>query len=109
MRVRGWMIKLHKYSHLSRLTVREVMLVDDDFTHYRLGPDDDEARFRSTIAQAIPAVAAHVEAIDNFRQLAGRGPIPDFKTYVDRAVAWQQAQPAVVDELERREPPPPSN
>jgi|SRR5579859_4989166 len=101
-RIRAWMKELHKYSHLSRLTVREVMTIDKDFTHYRLGPDEDEARFRATIAQAIPIIAAHLEALDNFRRLAGREPIADFKAYADRAVAWQKAQVAVVRDLERK-------
>jgi len=101
-RVRAWMKELHKYSHLSRLGVREVMTIDLDFTHYRLGPADDEAQFHATVAQAIPIVAAHLEAIDNFRRLAGRDPILEFNAYVDRAVGWQRAQAADVMELERK-------
>jgi hypothetical protein len=101
-RVRGWMKEFHQYSHLSRIAVRIVMDIDEDFTNYRLGPDEDEGRFRACIAHGIPVVGAHLEALDNLRRLTGRNPIQDLPVYIDRVELWQKAQPGIVDTLELR-------
>ncbi len=100
-RVRKWMKNLHQYSHLSRDGVREVMTFDEKFTYYRIGPAEDEGRFRACIAEALQVLGAQLEALDNFRRLTGEQPLEQFAEYVDRVQAWQKSQPAVVHELER--------
>jgi hypothetical protein len=101
-RARRWMKQLHQYSHLSRVGVREIMAIDDVFTSYRLGPAQAESRFRTSVAEALQVVGAHLEAVDNFRRLTGRPPIEGFYEYVTRVKAWQRAQPSIVDKLERQ-------
>ena len=101
-RVRSWLKQLHQYSHLSRVGVRAIMTIDNVFTNYHLGPDEDEGRFRLSISEALQVLGAHLEALDNFRQLLGRPRIPAFPEYVDRVEAWQKSQPSVVDALERQ-------
>jgi hypothetical protein len=102
-RVRGWMKQLHQYSHLSRVGVRAIMTIDLVFTSYHLGPDQDEGRFRLCIAEALQVIGAHLEALDNFRQLAGRPAIQGFPAYIDRVESWQQSQPAIIDALEEQQ------
>jgi len=81
--------------------VRDTMIVDTDFTHYKLGPSKDEARFRGCISQALPIVGAQLEALDNFRRLTGGPPIEELPAYVARVEAWQKLQPGRIDALER--------
>jgi hypothetical protein len=45
-RERVWMKQFHQYSHLSRVGVRAIMTIDEEFTNYHLRPEEDEGRFR---------------------------------------------------------------
>jgi len=101
-RVRAWLKQLHQYSHLSRIGVRAIMTIDQVFTNYHLGPDEDEGRFRLCIAEALQVIGAHLEALDNFRRLVGQPPIDGLGAYIDSVESWQKSQPGIIDALERR-------
>ena len=89
---RSWIRGLHQFSHASGIGVRDTIHGDTQTTSYRLGPQTDVARFQSCVADLLPNVWMHSEALDNFLRLAGRPGIPDLQSYADRGNEYRERQ-----------------
>jgi hypothetical protein len=96
--VHDWIKRFHQFSHVSRIRVRSAMRVEGEYTTFQPGSQLDEAWFRATISQLLPIIVAHLDAMSNLRQLAGKEPIEQ-AAYRQRVNAWQASQQSVIDAL----------
>jgi len=91
--VRGWMKRLHKFSHVDSFSVRVAVQVGDEGSvHYRLGPEPQEWPFRYCTSESIAIIGVILEAIDNFLRLIGRPTDVGPQGYLGRVIAWQKEQ-----------------
>jgi hypothetical protein len=67
--VRGWIKRLHSYSHVDRKGIRMILRHEDGALHFGVGPDTDEVKFRYCVSEALGVIGAFLEALNNFRLL----------------------------------------
>jgi len=87
--VRGWIKRLHSYSHVDSKGIRMIMRHEGDVLQYGLGPVTHEVQFRYCVSQALGVIGAFLDALNNFRQLLGLPPIGDLADAFEDIERWQ--------------------
>lgn len=90
--VRGWIKRLHKFSHVDSANITLVFTPRKSGLQYDLGPQKDAQVFRSCTSEAAIAISMLLESLDNMRRLVGYDPLGDLKEFVDRVQAWQKTR-----------------
>ena len=89
--VRGWIKRLHSYSHVDRKRIRMIIRQEGTGLFYGLGPSANEVQFRYCVSEALGIIGALLDALSNFRQLIGLAAIDDLAGFFDETQQWQRA------------------
>ena len=90
-RIRSWIKRLYKYSHVDAAGVQLVVVPSDANLKLLLGPDQDDKAFHYCSAEAVALVLMLMEALDNMRRLFGLPGIPEFSSFQDRVERHHRA------------------